>query len=64
MKKIKGNTMFGIGLMIFSVTLLLQNMFDWNEGMIHSLVRVIYVFSLGLEILGSMKICKEKNQDK
>ena len=64
MKKIKGNTMFGIGLMIFSVTLLLQNMFGWNEGMIHSLVCVIYGFSIGLELLGSMKICKEKNQHK
>lgn len=62
-KEIRGNMILGIGLMIFSVTLLLQNMFDWNEGAIHSLVCVIYGFSIGLELLGSMKMCKEKNQD-
>ena len=64
MRKMKGNTILGIGLIFFSVTLLLQNVFDWNEGVIHSLVCVIYGFSIGLELLGSMKTCKEKNQDK
>lgn len=61
MKKIKGNTMFGIGLMIFSVTLLLQNMFGWNEGMIHGIICGIYGFSIGLELLGNIKIRKESN---
>ena len=64
MKKIRGNTILGIGLIIYSVMLLLQNMLNWNEGVFHNLVCAVYGFSIGLELLGSMKICKENNQDK
>lgn len=55
MKKIKGNSILGIGLIILSITLLLQNSIDVNE----MLCSILYGVAIGLELLGLIKQFKE-----
>lgn len=55
MKKIRGNIILGTGLLIFSVTLLLQNTIIYNEV----ISSIFCGIAIGLEILGLVKQCKE-----
>lgn len=54
MKKISGNAILAIGILIFSISLLLrdiinENLFDYIGGI-----------GIGIEIVGLIKMCKEK----
>lgn len=57
MKKLKGNIIIGAGLIILSIILLLQNTISINE----TVCSFLYGAAVGLELLGLIKQCKEKN---
>lgn len=56
MKKIGGNVIVGLGILLLSATFLLKNESLLGEGATGILLGV----SIGIEILGAIRLCREK----
>ena len=54
MKKLKGNTVLAIGILIFSISLLLRDVID------EKIFDFIGGVGVGIELAGFYKMCKEK----